>query len=99
MIVSFSLHACVCVYLSVKGQGLLAIYALALALTTSLYNLAVAVIGFVENYDVTEGSDNTVSVEIQLLSGELERSVEVRVFTVNDSAQGSANNHAAQWPL
>ncbi len=47
-----------------------------------------AVIGFVANYAVTEGSDDTVRVKIQLLSGELQRSVEVRVFTVDDSAQG-----------
>ena len=47
-----------------------------------------AVIGFVRDYEVTEGVNRTVSVAIRLLDGELGRSVMVRVFTVNGTARG-----------
>ena len=43
-------------------------------------------IGFVETYEVIEGVNQTVSVEIALLNGMLARDVMVRVFTVDDSA-------------
>ena len=47
-----------------------------------------AVIGFFQDYIVTEGVNFTVDVDIQLLSGELGRDVVVRVFTDPESAQG-----------
>jgi hypothetical protein len=51
-------------------------------------NTAAATIGFVHDYTITEGINSSVSVEIQVLEGELSRSVEVAVFTVNNSAAG-----------
>ncbi len=50
---------------------------------------AAAVIGFVEDYEIAEGVDLTVSVAIELLEGELERPVTIRVFTMSGSAQGA----------
>ena len=47
----------------------------------------VATIGFLQNYNVSE-DQGSIDVDIQLLSGELGRGVEVRVFTVDCSAQG-----------
>ena len=47
-----------------------------------------AVIGFLQDYVVTEGVNFTVDVDIQLLSGELGRDVIVRVLTDPDSARG-----------
>ena len=41
-----------------------------------------------QNYRVTEGVNDSVSVEIRVLTGMLGRPVMVRVFTVNDSALG-----------
>ena len=49
--------------------------------------LIVATIGFLQNYNVSE-DEGSIDVDIQLLSGELGREVEVRVFTVDGSAQG-----------
>ena len=46
------------------------------------------VVGFLQDYVVTEGVNFTVDVDIQLLSGELGRDVIVRVFTDPDSARG-----------
>jgi hypothetical protein len=54
---------------------------------------AAARIGFVQDYTITEGINSSVSVEIQVLEGGLGRSVEVAVFTVNDSAAGIKNMH------
>ena len=49
----------------------------------------VAIIGFVDTmYEVVEGVDTAVTVEIALQSGILGQEVEARVFTVDDSAQG-----------
>ena len=42
-------------------------------------------------YEVVEGVDTAVTVEIALQSGILGQEVEVRVFTVDDSAQGKRN--------
>ena len=54
----------------------------------------VAVIGFVDTmYEVVEGVDTAVTVEIALQSGILGREVEVRVFTVDGSAQGKRLLH------
>ena len=47
----------------------------------------VATIGFLQNYNVSE-DQGSIDVDIQLLSGELGRELEVRVFTVDGSAQG-----------
>ena len=47
-----------------------------------------AVIGFLQDYVVTEGVNFTVDVDIQLLLGELGRDVVVRVLTDPDSACG-----------
>ncbi len=52
----------------------------------------VAVIGFEQDYNVTEGIDGTVEVGIRVLSGELGRSVVVRVFT--GSSEFTVNNIA-----
>ena len=54
--------------------------------------ITAARIGFLQDYEVTEGVNNTVSVEIGLLDGALGRNVEVSVFTFNDSASGIADN-------
>ena len=44
-------------------------------------------------YEVVEGVDTAVTVEIALQSGILGQEVEVRVFTVDDSAQGKRLLH------
>ena len=49
--------------------------------------LIVAKIGFLQNSNVSE-DQGSIDVDIQLLSGKLGREVEVRVFTVDGSAQG-----------
>lgn len=54
--------------------------------------LVVAVIGFVDTYEVIEGVNTSVTIEIALLSGTLGQEVEVRVFTVDDSALGKIVN-------
>ncbi len=46
-----------------------------------------AVIGFERDYSVIEGINGTVEVGIRVLSGELGRSVVVRVFTASNTAQ------------
>ena len=51
-----------------------------------------AVIGFLQDYVVTEGVNFTVDVDIQLLSGELGRDVIVRVLTDPDSARGKSGS-------
>ena len=51
----------------------------------------VATIGFLQNYDMSEDQGSS-DVDIQLLSGELGREVEVRVFTVGGSAQGTIHS-------
>ena len=38
---------------------------------------------------MVEGVNLTVNVDIELLSGELGREVVIRVFTINDTAQGT----------
>ena len=56
--------------------------------------LVVAVIGFVDTmYEVVEGVDTAVTVEIELQSGILGQEVEARVFTVDGSAQGKRLLH------
>ena len=52
-----------------------------------LWLVIVATIGFIQNYNVSE-DQGSIDVDIQLLSGELGRELEVRVFTVDGSAQG-----------
>ena len=46
------------------------------------------VIGFLSNYEVTEGVNNTVTVELEVLSGTLAREVVICVSTQDESAIG-----------
>ena len=46
-------------------------------------------IGFLQNYTVTEGVDNMAVVEIGVLSGQLAIPVRVRVFTMDVSAKSN----------
>ena len=52
------------------------------------FNFSEVIIGFVESYEVSEGVNLTVPVEVAVVKGVLEKAVVVRVFTANDSAQG-----------
>ena len=48
-----------------------------------------AVIGFaLQAYEVVEGISENVSIDIQVLSGELGRSVLITIFTADGSAYG-----------
>ena len=53
-------------------------------------NFTAVQIGFLQDYEVTEGINSTVTVEIALLDGELSRDAVVNfaVFTSSDSASG-----------
>ena len=57
--------------------------------TATIIDNDAAIIGFVGDYRVTEGINSSVSVPIRVLDGQLGRSVMVRVFTVDGSAQGT----------
>ena len=46
------------------------------------------VIGFLDNYEVTEGVNSTVTVELEVLSGILAREVVISVSTQDNSANG-----------
>ena len=48
----------------------------------------IVIIGFVDNFQVIESVHLNVSIPIHVLEGQLGRSVMVRVFTRNGSAEG-----------
>ena len=50
--------------------------------------LTVVIVGFIEEYEVTEGTNFTVDIVFRLLEGELGRDVEVLLFTGNNTALG-----------
>lgn len=45
-------------------------------------------IGFLSDYEVTEGVNNTVTIELAVLLGTLGRDIEVSVSTLDGSAEG-----------
>ena len=49
----------------------------------------VSIIGFLQDYTVTEGIDAMIAVEITLFGEELNTTVTVRVFTMDGSAIGT----------
>ena len=56
--------------------------------TATIVDNDAAIIGFVDDYRVTEGVDLSVTVPIRVLAGQLGRSVMVRVFAMDGSAGG-----------